>query len=241
MSLLAPTDLIGAWEQARGLHQVDQALVLLAVGQPETVHEDLASLSIGERDLRLIALREQVFGPRLNCLADCPRCAERVEFTCSTAELRTPPASGATALELEIDLTQGGQRVKLEFRMLNSYDLAAAAGCPDPTAARRVLAERALVEPADLELPHAAVDVLAERLAECDPQADVVVSLTCPVCGHVWLVGFDIAAFFWSEVAAQARRLVSEVDTLARTYGWREADILAMSPARRHLYLELVG
>jgi hypothetical protein len=30
-----------------------------------------------------------------------------------------------------------------------------------------------------------------------------------------------------------------EVDALARAYGWREADILALSPARRAAYLEL--
>jgi hypothetical protein len=32
-----------------------------------------------------------------------------------------------------------------------------------------------------------------------------------------------------------------EVHTLAWAYGWREADILAMSPARRQFYIELVG
>jgi len=46
--------------------------------------------------------------------------------------------------------------------------------------------------------------------------------------------------FFWAELAAEAKRLLREVDALARAYGWREADILALSSQRRHAYLELV-
>jgi hypothetical protein len=52
---------------------------------------------------------------------------------------------------------------------------------------------------------------------------------------------FDIGAFLWEEIAAQARRLLREVHTLARAYGWREADILVMSAARRQAYLEMVS
>jgi hypothetical protein len=35
--------------------------------------------------------------------------------------------------------------------------------------------------------------------------------------------------------------LLTEVHRLAQAYGWREAEILALSEARRHAYLELVG
>jgi len=51
---------------------------------------------------------------------------------------------------------------------------------------------------------------------------------------------FDIASFFWAEICVQAKRLLREVHTLARAYGWREMDILSMSPARRQFYLEMV-
>ncbi len=51
---------------------------------------------------------------------------------------------------------------------------------------------------------------------------------------------FDVVSFFWSEICVQAKRLLREVHTLARAYGWREADILNMSTARRQFYLEMV-
>ena len=40
---------------------------------------------------------------------------------------------------------------------------------------------------------------------------------------------------------AWALRTLAEVHRLASAYGWREQDILALSPARRQLYLGMVG
>jgi hypothetical protein len=77
-------------------------------------------------------------------------------------------------------------------------------------------------------------------MADCDPQADVEIARTCSACGHQWQTSFDIVSFFWTEICAQAKRLLREVDILARVYGWREADILSMSAARRRAYLEMV-
>ena len=51
---------------------------------------------------------------------------------------------------------------------------------------------------------------------------------------------FDIVALFWAELAAEANRLLREVDTLAASVQLAEADILALSPRRRQAYLELV-
>jgi hypothetical protein len=68
-----------------------------------------------------------------------------------------------------------------------------------------------------------------------------MLDFACPSCGHEWQSLFDIAAFFWAEIAAQARRLLREVHQLASAYGWREADILAMSARRRRAYLEMTS
>jgi hypothetical protein len=90
------------------------------------------------------------------------------------------------------------------------------------------------------ELPNDLLAALAAEMAARDPQAEILLDLTCPACGTPWQALFDVAAFFWAEVAAEAKRLLREVDALARAYGWREADILALSPRRRQAYLELI-
>ena len=82
---------------------------------------------------------------------------------------------------------------------------------------------------------------VTERMSQADPQADVKLGLDCPACGHDWLVTFDILSFLWSEIETWAQRMLRDVHILARSYGWREADILAMSAFRRQCYLEMLG
>jgi hypothetical protein len=126
-------------------------------------------------------------------------------------------------------------------RPLTSVDLASITGCDDPERARIILAARCLGDEREPgNPPPAAVDAVSECLARCDPQAEALLATDCPGCGHRALVSFDIASFLWAELAAEARRLVQEVDALARRYGWCEADI-ALGSARRRLYLEMAG
>ena len=238
MTALSAHALLDVWTHGRGLHPIDQALDLLAGAEPDIPSADHAALSLGERNSRLIALREAVFGPRLEAMATCPHCAERLEFALSTTDLRDQ--SGSLPSDADCEIESGGQRLRV--RPLTSVDLASIAGCDDPDRARSILAERCLgdgLEPSTL--PHEAIDALSECLARCDPQAEALLDMGCPGCGHTWQVDFDIASFLWTELAAEARHLLQEVDVLARRYGWREADILALGSARRRLYLEIAG
>jgi hypothetical protein len=65
--------------------------------------------------------------------------------------------------------------------------------------------------------------------------------LVCDHCNKRSSSVFDIRAFFWRELSARAQQIVLDVHDLARAYGWRESDVLSLSPARRRRYLELVG
>ena len=58
---------------------------------------------------------------------------------------------------------------------------------------------------------------------------------------HEWELLFDIAEFFWTEISAQAQRLLREIDALARAYGWTEHEILSLPAQRRQTYLELIA
>ena len=85
------------------------------------------------------------------------------------------------------------------------------------------------------------LEQLSAHLAVSENYADTMLDLRCVACGHSWQLAFDIAAFLWTEITASARRCLGDVHTLAWAYGWREADILAMSAARRGFYLEQVS
>jgi len=233
--------MLGAWE--RGLDQgpVERALTLLALGCPESTAEGLAELSIGERDRRLLALREAVFGPRMTGLVACAACGEPLELDFAASELCSTPKPDVAGL------TVCGEGFAVELRLPDSRDLSACAAV-DPAEAGSVLLRRCVVsarcrgEPAAAQdLPPPLVAEAARRLSEADPQADMRFALACAGCGYQWQAPFDIVPFLWAELAAWAGRLLQEVHALASAYGWTERDILALGPARRWQYLRMLG
>jgi hypothetical protein len=77
-------------------------------------------------------------------------------------------------------------------------------------------------------------------MERADPRGRIQFALDCPACLKHWEETFDITSFFWSEVSAWALRQLREVHVIASTYGWSEAEILALGPARRRAYLEMI-
>ncbi|MDP9190318.1 MAG: phage baseplate protein [Acidobacteriota bacterium] len=192
--------------------------------------EDTMALPIGERDGRLMALRAATFGRDLTAIASCPACSECVEVTLDAAAFAAKP----TASE-EVEVHAEGRVVRA--RVPNGHDVLAAMTAGD---ARRALLERCIVDGDASVLPDEVLAAVEEQLERADPRADLRLALTCPACSTQWNDAFDITSFFWTEINLAATRLAREVHTLAAAYGWREADILAMTPWRRQLYVELV-
>jgi hypothetical protein len=241
MRPLFASDILRVWEHCQAEHRLDIALTLLRAAFPDMTREKLAELSIGQRDKYLLKLRELTFGSRLNCFAECPECQELLEFVIRTTDILLLSDSSEKKCEFEID------EVFVRYRMPNSLDLAAVAGCDDVDTACDMLTKRCTVQvfrdgaPINWsELPALAKAKLAEHMAKQEPEAEVMLDLHCPVCGHEWQIVFDILSYFWSELNARAIRLLYDVHALALAYGWTESDILSMSDTRRQFYLGMV-
>jgi hypothetical protein len=242
MRPLSAAQLLDAWERGLSAPKCRRALPLLAAASLDSSTETAAALTIGERDRSLLTLREWTFGQQLASVAICPKCSERLEWMIDTRVLRvSPEAELSAAASFEIDDYQ------ISFRVPNTLDVEAAAAGEDAVDARRRLLERCVtaatydgVNVPAADLPDKLVHEIARRMGQADPQADVQMELTCPACSHCWQVIFDIEAFFWSEIDAWSQRLLSEVHLLACAYGWRESDILNLTPWRRQFYLGLV-
>lgn len=243
MRPLSASELLSVWEGGHEQALVDRALLLLACACPDESWDDLAALPIGRRDARLLTLREWSLGPQLCCLARCPACGESLELTFSMEDVRvdaTPLAEAELYLEME--------GYEVSFRLLDSTDLTALHGADDRAAARHTLLERSVLtvrcngeDHSGSRLPAPVLDAVVRRMAEADPQADVHTVLSCPACAHSWQATFDIVSFFWAEIENWAYRMLRDVHRLASAYGWREADVLALSPRRRQFYLEMVN
>jgi hypothetical protein len=248
MSPLSAESILRIWETGRDQHPLDRALtMLLADGQGRT-RDQLAALPAAQRDEHLLRLREQTFGTVIDAFVQCPRCSESLEFTLSAADIRSRIENDHHGPEgVEAPLGVVSEDIKVCFRLPDSRDLAAAAGCDDIRDARRLIVRRcvqeayAAGEPMDIEtLPGHALDAAGAQIAQHQRQAEVLLELQCPACKNNRQMMFDIASFLWTEIEAEAKRLLREVHILASAYGWREADILSLSPLRRQFYLEAV-
>jgi hypothetical protein len=235
--------LLAVWETGASEPPVRRALALLSRAWPDRSAEEWARAPLGERDARLLELRERLFGPRIVAVATCPGCQEQLEMTFTAADIRsTGPSPGPPEdLGLEVD----GYEVR--FRVPNSRDLLEA-GERGGARAGAMLLDRCIrsarhdggaIEAASL--PEGVIRAVTEAMAAADPQADVQVGLVCSTCGHAWSLPFHVISYIWGEIEDWVRRTLREVHLLASAYGWSEREILELSESRRRIYLEMAA
>ncbi len=243
MMSLSKQQLLEIWEYGRNQHPVDQALTLLSFTSPDQARNELAELSIGQRDIRLLALHERMFGETLYCDGACPDCKQAVDICFTTKDIQAP----STVLEPhETELTWDD--FKITYRLPNSWDLAVIANSTNEESARQLLIERCLVKIsrkgapiAANELSELAILKMEQAIAKSDPQAEVLLDMNCPECNTQWQLLFDIVTYLWTEITVKAKRILEEVHTLAKTYGWTETNILELSDVRCQIYLEMAS
>jgi len=244
MHSLSAVGLLDVWDYGLSRSPAQRAMELLAVAYPDTSWDSLAALSIGQRDAKLLALREELWGPRMAAVVACPGCQKRLDLPLDTREILSASPSEPVN---EISLSVAGFNVT--SRLPTAVDVAdAASRAADPETCRALLVQNCLLSarqgdmPIDCEqLPPEVIAGLAEHMAEVDPLAEINMALHCPSCQQRWHATFDIASFLWTEIETWAWRVLTDVHTLARAYGWREGDVLNLSPRRRQFYLEMVG
>ena len=245
MRNLNAIDMLNVWEHGLNQPLLQRTLILLATACPEIQPDTLAQLSIGQRDGRLLQLRERLFGPHLVNTTDCPACSERIECENRIADFLLPLSeNNATANDFDIDVDE----YSLRFRLPNSLDIAAVANCKNTEKAQQLLLSRCLLKVeysgagcAVDQLPDSVIQKLNQRIEALDPLAEIRINLLCPECSHKWDVLFDITSFLWTEINDWAKRMLQTVHKLAAGYGWSEREILNLSPVRRQLYLGMLG
>lgn len=228
------------WEQRRASHPLRRALALLDACWP--AKSAWSAAPIGQRDSRLLDLRETLFGPQLQTVTRCPNCTAQLEANFMVADIREP--LGTTPSEM-FKLRTGGYVV--EYRLPNSEDLLAVSSFENVSNAREQLLRRCIASirrpsrrRAPDQLPAEVIDALEADMARHDPAADTQIALRCPACGHEWQASFDVVSYLWDELEDWAQRTLADVHLLARAYGWTEGEILSLSPTRRQQYVEMV-
>lgn len=245
MRPVSTSELLTIWEREMNQPLIQKTLILLCQACPEMESDDVAKLSIGERDARLLQLREWIFGPRFKNMADCPACSERMEWETNIEDILLLPVQNFEPVK-EFDLKV--DEFNIRFRLPNSIDISnAIANSNEPSDPRKLLITCILEAQSNQEnykindLPDKVMNALSRRIEELDTQADIRMKISCPNCSHQWEARFDIASYLWMEINSWAKRILRDVYTLARTIGWSEQEILSMSPKRRQMYLEMLS
>jgi hypothetical protein len=225
--------LLATWERGLGEAPLARALLLLELAQPERTPEELARTSIGRRDRALVALRERLFGAAFDGHVDCPVCGERLGVELELVSRHEDDSAPASFVS----------RDGLEFRAPDTNDVADIANAAAADEAVRRLLTRCCASATDVAPAEWTAEQIVEieaGIAALETDDELSIDFTCDACGHVCQTVLDPACVLWEELESHAIRLLRTVHQLAAAYGWTERQILALSPARRAAYLQMV-
>lgn len=238
---LDTAELLGIWDTGQRAPPMRRAWLLLRHAYPE---ESIDPWPLGRVNVGLLWLRECWFGNEWPCLVNCPACGEVNEITLRIDTLLDGHPSGPQPAPM------GNHRVEkdgwtVDFRLPCASDLL--------DIGRTVVDARGLLDrvvgdvshegasAAIRNAPESTLQLIGKQIEMADPMASIGLSLSCSACGQAWNEPLHVIDVFWSELSALAERLLSEVGRLAQSFGWGEAEILAMSAQRRQRYLEWLG
>ncbi len=252
MKPLTASELLTVWEQGANRPLLHKTLNLVHAACPELDMDTVAALSIGERDSRLLLLREWLFGPRFDNMATCPQCTEPIEWELGVEDVRVQsPREEASCSVREFTIEVDGFTIR--FRLPNSIDLSSLgtgqseAANPNPDPAMQLL-QRCILEASHSgetcgadRFPDPVIQSIVQQMENEDPQSDIRMLIRCPQCAHQWDARFDIVSYFWEEIESWSQRMLQTVHLLAGVYHWSEKDILEMNPVRLQMYLGMVN
>jgi hypothetical protein len=231
--------LLDLWERGlgrRGIVRGDQ--LLRAAGE-----EVATTYTVGERNMKLAALHARLFGPRVDLVSHCPSCGTAAQFSSDCGTLTALPGSAGPGRLHRVE----AEGYAIDFRLPTTADVDEASQHDAEDAFATCLLERCIHTCARdgqsialQDVPERVLDAVSRRMEALDPAARLAFGVECPECATRWDAALDVDEVIWTKLQAAAERLLLDVDMLARTYGWTECDVLALSDVRRAAYLQLV-
>jgi hypothetical protein len=174
-------------------------------------------LPLGTVASRALTAHAEAFGPVADAVLECAACGAQLDVA-------------LPLLELVVDA--GDATVKVDELTVRAPTLRDLLDGPSEDELLARCVHGGTVAPEQ----RAAVEAAAETLAGA---AGLSVRTQCPECGAEATAGLDPGALLWERVTSAVPSVLGEVAELAIAFAWSEAEILALSPARRQAYLDL--
>ncbi|MDA4121764.1 MAG: hypothetical protein OK456_01135 [Thaumarchaeota archaeon] len=201
--------------------------------------ELVRQLTVGDRVALMLHLRRLTFGDKMECIVTCPRCAAEMSVGLS-ADLLTQTGRREMKNDAEVKI---GESV-LHVRAITGADLEDVMTSTGDMSAEEALVRSCIVSsdrPLPSRLTPEMIAAVSAKLEELDPQAEIVLDLSCPSCGHQFKTPFFIEDFLFREVRSRVPRLEKEVHWIAFNYHWNPDEILSLPVGERGRYIEMIN
>lgn len=220
--------------------------------------EQVRDLVVGDREALLLQIRRVTLGERMQCIVQCPEqgCGQKMDLELKISDLLVPAYEPGEA-EYERVISGQDAAYRVRFRLPTGRDLEAAmvAAQASIDAAEELVLRRCICrlgnpqeQPSDDvnrvpsgPLPLAVSQTLPQLMEKLDPQAELLLRLSCPSCQTDFQLEFDPAAYLLRELINSEGQFYRQVHLLGFHYHWSESEILSMTVARRKLYLGLLA
>jgi len=244
MHPISAEQLLLIWQQVHSYSMLPKTLLLLEMITPEFEPVDVGLLSIGQRDTRLLQLRNYLFGSTLHNTTICPECNTKMEWDMDLQDLIIQEVDNS---EFPSEHTIEVDDFKIRFRLPNSKDILKILSEDNNKSKSNSLLINCILEIKSINstnkvksISEKIIKTLAKKIAELDPAADIRMNITCPSCENKWEAVFDIMSYLWSEIDNWVQKTLQEVYILASAFGWSEKDILNMNAERRQIYIGMI-
>ncbi len=232
---------------ARSTNLLARCLISLEPGGLVTP-EMVGHLTVGDREALLLHLRRLSFGDRLHAVLNCPHpdCGELMDLDLYASDLLRLPGRNPEP-EYEHTVEHDGKTLRVLFRLptVSDQEMASLKARTDIDGAADLILRRCVKSVVDengasVDWTAEMLDSLPVRMAELDPQAEMILDLTCPACGLSFSTFFDAGDYLFQEAGNDLNRLYHEVHLLALHYHWSESEIMGMGTLKRRRYLNLL-
>jgi hypothetical protein len=224
----------------RGMSTANAIALLASLLEPDpatgTDKLQAADLVAADRDRLLAAVYQSAFGDRIESTLTCEGCGEPFDLHFSLDELVGAVAETKTDGGLKV---LGNGRFEapngVTFRLPTGSDELAGSGM-SAAELECLLLSRCTLEGTWTD-GYVSFEELLEQVA---PLIDLELVARCPECIYAQTVQFDIQSYLLGSIVAERRRLLSEINRIAKAYSWSLEEILSLSRSDRLHFVQLI-
>lgn len=197
---------------------------------------EASALTAPDRDRVLVAMYQHAYGDIVERTVRCGACSSRFDIDFTLSDL-----VGSLAVERPSEFDDSRRSLyRLEdgtrFRLPTGADELAVVGIDRDSGVQRLMESCLMPGSAEPNL-----ETVQAVMASVAPTIDLDLEVACPECGVEQQWRFDVQVHVLSALRNERPRLVTEVHTLAKAYGWSFDEIMSTPRSLRKDFVAIAS